>query len=110
MSRYNLILNWVTFENDKEKGIVELPCEVALDPGKTLSISYREPGLKSPVVWRGEFNGVTYPLKRESRADNQHGEATMHYLGYEPKRLEGFWNEGDYSGCWWIEIDEEPEA
>ena len=82
-----------------------------LVPEKMLTISYREPGLANPTIWRGEpgQGGTTFNLKRESRADNTPGNATMHYISFEP-RLEGFWDEGSYSGCWWIDIDEEPDA
>ena len=108
MARYsNLTLNWVTFSTDKEKAIVEMPCEIVLVPGKMLTVSYREPGLAKPTIWKGDGN-VTFNLKRESPANNMPGTATMHYISNRP-RLEGFWSEGPWTGCWWVEIDEDPE-
>ena len=106
MSRYeNLSVNWVTFENDKEKAIVTIPCEIVFVPERLLTVSYKEPGLKEPTIWKGEFQHGFYRLKRESKA-GESGTANMYFDSCD--RLEGFWWEGSYEGCWWIIIDEDP--
>jgi len=96
-------INWVTFECDKEKGVVISSCEVVLTK-TSITVTYSE--VSGPCTWKGKGQSGHYDLALTHHPEHKRGTATIHY-SQNGSRLEGFWSEDNYNGSWWIELDED---